>query len=82
MEQIWVLVCLLTVKTNRSTGTIYVTQGSVLREMSCGCHSHFKMEVKDFDRKKAETKRDHRGELVRSVTVSNGWKQRSKIIRD
>jgi len=32
--------------------------------------------------KKAETKRDHRGELVESVLVSNSLKLRSKGIRD
>lgn len=84
-----VLAFLLTAKSKGTTGSIYATQGSVFMEMSCGCHSHFNQEVRDFfisnlamQGKKAETKRDHRGELVESVSVSNSLKQRSKIIGD
>lgn len=45
MEQ---LVYLLTVKSKGTTGTTYVSHGSVFMEMSCSCHSHFNLEVRDF----------------------------------
>lgn len=84
-----VLAFLLTVKSKGTTGTIYATQGSVFMKMSSSFHSRFNQEVRDFfisnlamQGKKAETKRDHRGELVESVSVSNSLKQRSKIIGD
>lgn len=55
-----------------------MTQGSVFMEMSCSCHSHFNLELNDFfvscyamRGRKAQTKRDHRGELVESVPLSN-----------
>lgn len=81
LEQIWTLVCLLTVKTNGTTGTISVTQGSVLTEMSCCCQSHFKMEVRDFDRQEGRNKEGPQRWACK-VSNSAGWKQRNKIIRD
>lgn len=77
-EQIWTLVCLLTWK---QTVPLELTQGSFLTEMSYCCHSHFKMEVRDFDRQEGRNKEGPQRWACK-VSNSTGWKQRNKIIGD
>jgi len=55
-----VLVCLLTVKSKGTIGTVYVTQGSIFAEMNCSCHSLFSLEVRDFYKQLSHARQEGR----------------------